>query len=106
MNRLLFGSIQTIRLLLLVILSNAAYAVDPKTYIPPQAFTHKETIRTELDKHFNYIPTYNYVPALIEHESCISLRHSRCWNSTSELRSAREQGTGLGIIFLYSMNKD
>ena len=98
MNRLLFGSIQTIRLLLLVALSTTVYAVDPKTYIPPQAFTHKETIRTELDKHFNYIPTYNYVPALIEHESCISLKHSRCWNSTSELRTKREQGLGLSQV--------
>lgn len=65
-------------------------------YIPPQAFNFKETIKTELDRHFPNIPNYNYVPALIEHESCISLRHSRCWNSTSELRSAREQGVGLG----------
>lgn len=71
-------------------------ALDPKTYIPPQAFTFKEIIKDELDKHFPTIPEYNYVPALFEHESCISLRHSRCWNSTSELRSKREQGLGIG----------
>ena len=72
------------------------YAVNVKTYIPPQAFTHKETIRKELDRLWPDIPTYNYVPALIEHESCLSLSHSRCWNSTSELRSKREQGLGIG----------
>jgi hypothetical protein len=36
--------------------------------------------------------------ALIEHESCISLTHSRCWNSKSRLKSAREEGAGLGQI--------
>ena len=35
---------------------------------------------------------------MIEHESCISLTHSRCWNPTSRLRSAREEGAGLGQI--------
>lgn len=67
-------------------------------YIPPQAFTHKETIKKELDTFFSHIPTYNYVPSLIEHESCISLKHSRCWNSTSQLKSKRELGVGLGQI--------
>lgn len=44
-------------------------------YIPPQAFTFKEPIQKELDSFFPDIPTYNYVPSLIEHESCISLKH-------------------------------
>lgn len=73
-------------------------AIASQNYIPPQAFTHKETIKKELDTYFPTIPTYNYVPALIEHESCISLKHSRCWKSTSELRSKREQGVGLGQV--------
>jgi hypothetical protein len=38
------------------------------------------------------------VPALIEHESCISLTHSRCWQPTSRLKSAREEGAGLGQL--------
>lgn len=40
----------------------------------------------------------HYVPALISHESCISYTHSRCWSPTSELRSQREQGLGLGQL--------
>jgi len=39
-----------------------------------------------------------YLGALIEHESCISLTHSRCWNPSSRLKSAREEGAGLGQI--------
>ncbi len=35
---------------------------------------------------------------MIEHESCITLTHSKCWNSASRLKSAREEGAGLGQI--------
>lgn len=43
-------------------------------------------------------PKGPYLASLIEHESCISLKHSRCWNPTSRLKSAREEGAGLGQI--------
>jgi len=84
--------------LLLLQSVSANSQINVKTYIPPHAFEHKETIERELDNFFPNIPDYNYVPALIEHESCISLKHSRCWKSTSELKSAREQGVGLGQV--------
>lgn len=32
---------------------------------------------------------------MIEHESCISLTHSRCWDPSSRLKSQREEGAGL-----------
>lgn len=35
------------------------------------------------------------IASLIEHESCISLTHSRCWDPSSRLKSAREEGAGL-----------
>jgi hypothetical protein len=84
--------------LFLFFLSNIAFSqstINPKTYIPPQAFQYKPVIKKELDDNFPTIPTYNYIPALIEHESCISLTHRRCWSPTSELLTSREQGTGL-----------
>lgn len=67
-------------------------------YIPAQAFKHKETIKIELDRLFPEIYDYNYIPSLIEHESCISLKSSRCWNSMAELKTARERGVGLGQV--------
>ena len=43
-------------------------------------------------------PKAGALGALIEHESCISLTHSRCWNPKSRLRTPREEGAGLGQL--------
>ncbi len=40
-------------------------------------------------------PKRNLIPSLIEHESCISLKHNRCWDPTSRLKTSREEGAGL-----------
>lgn len=73
-------------------------ATGSADYIPAQAFAYKATIAKELDTYFPQLHERNYVPALIEHESCITLKHSRCWKSTAQLKSARELGVGLGQI--------
>lgn len=81
---------------MLMCMSSIANAA--KDYIPEKAYIYRDTIVKELDNNFPNIPEYNYIPSLIELESCISLKHSKCWTSTSELKSAREQGVGLGQI--------
>jgi hypothetical protein len=83
---------------LLLVIPCFGYTQNVKTYIPPRAFIYKATVEKEVKTYFPQLTEINYVPALIEHESCISLKHSRCWSPTSELRSKRERGLGLGMV--------
>ena len=73
-------------------------ALDVKTYIPTKAQTYLPIMYETVDDVFDEFPLPPYFGALIEHESCIGLRHSRCWSPTSELHTKREQGVGLGQI--------
>lgn len=75
-----------------------AAAQDVKSYIPPRAFDLLPLVESETIRLMPDTPSIGYFGALIEHESCLSLKHSRCWLSTSELKTAREQGAGLGQL--------
>ncbi len=41
-------------------------------------------------------PLASMLGAQVEHETCPSLSHSKCWNPRAELRTSRENGIGLG----------
>lgn len=66
--------------------------------IPPRAFEHLPTLSAEVSANWPNTPMREYFGGLIEHESCISLTHRRCWSPTSRLKSAREEGAGLGQL--------
>lgn len=89
--------------LLIATFTNTAPLTE--TYIPPQAYNYRCTIAVELNRYFNDIPDYAYVPSLIEHESCITLKNKRCWQPSSRLKTDREEGAGLGQI-TRAYNKD
>jgi hypothetical protein len=79
-------------------LFHVAHAQDVRTFVPPAAAQHLPTLRADIDQAWPDHPLREVLPALIEHESCISLKHSRCWSATSRLRTAREEGAGMPQI--------
>lgn len=84
--------------LLFVLMSVTAHAQDVKTYIPTNAYKHLGTLKVETTELFPEITIPEYFGGLIEHESCIGLKHSRCWSPTSTLSTQRELGIGLGQL--------
>lgn len=71
---------------------------NTKAYIPSQAFEYFDTIKKEQERIIPDFAYPHYFAGLIEHESCISLTHSKCWNPKSQLKSKREEGAGLSMI--------
>lgn len=78
--------------------TQTAKPTDTANYIPVRAWALLPVLKQEV---YGILPEAEipwYFGALIEHESCLSLTHSRCWSPTSQLLTAREQGLGLGQL--------
>jgi hypothetical protein len=75
-----------------------AGAQDVRSFIPAQAPQHLPTLRAVQRAQWPAMPAPWVLAGQIEKESCITLKHPRCWNAASRLKSAREEGAGLGQI--------
>lgn len=84
--------------LMAVCLVSLAYGQDVKTYIPAKAHTYAPLLAEEQRRLWPEHPKPELLAGLAETESCISLKHSKCWDPSSKLSTSRELGIGIPQI--------
>lgn len=67
-----------------------------QTKVPANAQTLAPMVQQEIERTWPSIPRRSYVGALVEQETCITLQHRWCWSPSAQLKTAREEGAGLG----------
>lgn len=70
--------------------------------VPPNFFYHKDTLIGVMQMRWADITIPTVIPGLIEQETCISLKHSKCWSRFAKLETSREYGFGLGQLTVTS----
>lgn len=71
--------------------SNAqAIPVNAMTYLPRLVEAQRE--------YWASAPIPDFMAGQVEQESCITLKHSKCWNPNAQLKTSREWGRGLGQV--------
>ncbi len=82
----------------LLVVSTAAKAQDVRTYVPPACWENLKVLKQAQRTHWPDHPDPATLPALGEHESCVSLKSARCCNPQAQLKSQREEGGGIPQI--------
>ncbi|XVJ69903.1 MAG: lytic murein transglycosylase [Rhizobacter sp.] len=75
-----------------------AMASDVTTVVPKAAHPLLPVAAAEIDRAWPAMPMRSYLGALVEKETCITLTHRYCWSTTARLKTAREEGAGLGQL--------
>lgn len=79
---------------LLLVFSPRAHASE----LPPGALKYGPMLKAEQQHYWSDHPRPALLAALVEQESCVSLKSAKCWNQTAQLKSDREEGAGMGQI--------
>jgi hypothetical protein len=83
---------------LLLVFAPRAHAQDVRIYVPSGAYRYVPVLKAEQVRLWPTHPMPSALGSLIEQESCVTLRHARCWNPTAKLKTEREEGAGFGQI--------
>lgn len=83
---------------LLGLFGKSARAADVRTYVPANAAIYAPLLRAEQARFWADHPRPELLAGLVEQESCVSLTSARCWSPGARLKTAREEGAGLGQI--------
>ncbi len=79
---------------LLMVFAPRAHAAD----LPPGFAKYGMVLKAEQQHYWPNHPAPSFLAALVEQESCTSLKSRFCWNPGARLKSAREEGAGMGQI--------
>ncbi|WP_395406321.1 hypothetical protein ACHMW6_06515 [Pseudoduganella sp. UC29_106] len=79
---------------LLVVFAPRAHAGE----LPPGALKYGTVLKAEQMRYWPGHPDPAILGALVEQESCVSLKSSRCWNPAAKLKTDREEGAGMGQV--------
>lgn len=80
--------------LILMATSSRAGELDP----PANAVAKLPIFTQEIERLWPGLTLRSYLGGQVEQETCITLKHSKCWSENAQLLTSREQGVGLGQL--------
>lgn len=97
-SAIIFAAVLIFTGMLVLMFAPRAHAGELGTYVPVGAYKYGPVLKAEQMRLWPAHRNPAMLGALVEQESCISLRHSRCWNPTSRNSAPNEEGAGMGQI--------